>query len=127
MPRVVLPLAVYLHTQLGRCTGISFIDSTSLSIRKNARIAQRQVFRVDARQLAHCGKTLVAWFYGFTPHLMIKDQGELRALCLTPANLDDRRPVPRLARRLFGKLIGDRAYLSQPLAEQGWVRNGVGA
>ena len=53
---------------------------------------------------------------------MINDQGELPALCLTPGNVDDRRPVPRLARRLFGKLFGDRGYISQPLAEQLWVR-----
>lgn len=28
LPRFLLPLAVYLHTQYGPCTGISFIDST---------------------------------------------------------------------------------------------------
>ncbi len=47
-PRVLLPLGVYLQTQFGACTGISFIDSTSLSVCKNARIAQHRVFRVDA-------------------------------------------------------------------------------
>ena len=56
---------------------------------------------------------------------MINDQGELPALCLTPGNVDDRRPVPRLARRLFGKLFGDRGYISQLLAEQLWVRYGL--
>jgi DDE family transposase len=44
--------------------------------------------------------------------------GDLLAFCLTPGNLDDRRPVPRLVWRLFGKLYEDRGYLSQPLAEQ---------
>ena len=29
--------------------------------------------------------------------------------------LDDRRPVPHLAQGLFGKLIGDKGYLSQDL------------
>jgi hypothetical protein len=38
IPRVLLPIAVYLQTQLGDCTGISFIDSTALSVCKNARI-----------------------------------------------------------------------------------------
>jgi transposase len=114
MPRMLLPLTVYLHTRLGRCTGISFIDSTSLSVCKNARIAQHRVLRVDARR----GKTSVGWFYGFKLHLVVNDQGELLALCLSPGNVDDRRPVPRLARRLFGKLFGDRGYISQPLAEQ---------
>jgi hypothetical protein len=90
-PRRAPPLAAYLHTQPGRCTGISFIDSTSLSVCENARIAQRQVFRVDALR----GKASVGWFYGFKLHRVIIDQGELLLRCLTPGNVDDRRPVPR--------------------------------
>jgi hypothetical protein len=113
MPRVLVPLAVYLQTQMGMCTGISFIDSTSLSVCKNARIAQHRVFAVDARR----SKMSVGWFYGFKLHLVVNDRGELLAVCLTPGNVDDRRPVPRLARRLFGKLFGDRGYISQALAE----------
>ena len=31
MPRFLVPLAIYLHTQRGDCTGISFIDSTAWS------------------------------------------------------------------------------------------------
>jgi hypothetical protein len=31
------------------------------------------------------------------------------AFCLTLGNVDDRRPVPRLIKRLFG----DRGYISQ--------------
>jgi Transposase DDE domain len=118
IPRVVVPLAIYVHTQLGACNGISFVDSTALSVCKNARIAQHRVFQVDARR----GKTSVGWFfgwfYGFKLHLVVNDRGELLAFCLTPGNVDDRRPVPRLARRLFGKLFGDRGYISQALAEQ---------
>jgi hypothetical protein len=32
--------------------------------------------------------------------------------------VDDREPVPVFCRRLFGKLIADRGYISQPLFEQ---------
>ena len=32
--------------------------------------------------------------------------------------MDDRQPVPRLAQHLFGKLVGDKGYLSQRLFEQ---------
>ncbi len=39
------------------------------------------------------------------------------AFTLTPGNVDDRKPVPRLAKNLFGKLFGDKGYLSQPLFE----------
>lgn len=121
IPRVLLPLAVYLQTQMGQCTGISFIDSTSLCVCTNARIAQHRVFRVDARR----GKTSVGWFYGFKLHVVVNDRGELLAFCLTPGNVDDRRPVPRLVRRLFGKLFGDRGYISQALAEQLFTTQGV--
>jgi hypothetical protein len=121
MPRVLLPLAIYLHTQLGTCTGISFVDSTALVVCHNARIRQHRVFRADARR----GKTSVGWFYGFKLHLVVNDRGELLAFCLTPGNVDDRRPVPRLVRRLFGKLFGDRGYISQPLAEQLLVEHGI--
>ena len=121
MPRVLLPLAVYLQTQLGSCTGISFVDATSLVVCHPARIRQHRVFRADARR----GKTSVGWFYGFKLHLVVNDRGELLAFCLTPGNVDDRRPVPRLVRRLFGKLFGDRGYISQPLAEHLLLEHGV--
>jgi hypothetical protein len=58
----------------------------------------------------------VDWFYGFKLHLIINDQGELLAFYLPPGNVDDRKPVPKLA-DLFGKLFGDRGYVSQELQE----------
>jgi hypothetical protein len=121
MPRVLVPLTVYLHTQLGACTGISFIDSTALAVCEDARIGQHQVFTVDARR----GKTSVGWFYGFKLHLVVNDRGELLAFCLTPGNIDDRRLVPRLVRSLFGKLFGDRGYISHKLAEELFISQGV--
>lgn len=48
---------------------------------------------------------------------MVNDRGELLQLCITPGNVDDRKPVPRLVRKLFGKLFGDKGYISQPLAQ----------
>lgn len=88
LPSVLAPLAVYLHTQLGACTGISFIDSTALKVCHTARIAQHQVFARDAAR----GKTSVGWFDGFKLHLVVNDRGEPLAFCLTPGNVDDRRP-----------------------------------
>ena len=40
------------------------------------------------------------------------------AFQLTPGNVDDRKPVPQMSNNLWGKLVGDRGYLSQPLFEQ---------
>lgn len=121
MPRVLVPLTAYLHTQLGLCTGLSFIDSTKLAVCHNARIRQHRVF-VDRAARGH---TSVDWFFGFKLHLVVNDRGELVAFCLTPGNVDDRTPVPKLAQRLFGKLFGDKGYLSQPLAERLFVEQGL--
>ena len=121
LPRVLVPLTVYLHTQRGVCTGISFLDSTALAVGHTARIGQHRVFAVDARR----GKTSVGWFYGFKLHLVVNDRGELLAFCLTPGNRDDRQPVSRLVRRLFGKLFGDKGDISQPLAEHLFIAHGV--
>jgi hypothetical protein len=121
MPRSLVPLALYLQTQRGGCTGISFIDSTSLAVCRPARIRQHRVFAVDARR----GKTSVGWFYGFKLHLVVNDRGDLLAFCLTPGNTDERKPVPRLVRRLFGRLFGDKGYLSAPLAEQLFCGQGL--
>ena len=41
---------------------------------------------------------------------------------LTPGNVDDRKPAPQMAERLWGKLVGDRGYISQPLFEQLFAR-----
>jgi len=121
MPTLLVPLVAYLHTQLGHCTGISFIDSTKLAVCHNARIHQHRVFAGRAAR----GKTSVGWFYGFKLHLVVNDEGELLAFCLTRGNVDDRRPVPKLAHRLFGSLYGDKGYLWQPLAEQLLVTQGL--
>jgi hypothetical protein len=121
MPTLLVPLVAYLHTQMGHCTGISFIDSTKLVVCHNARIHQHRVFAGRAAR----GKSSTGWFYGFKLHLVVNDQGELLAFCLTPGNVDDRRPVPKLVKGLFGKLKGSKGYLSQPLAEQLLMTHGL--
>jgi hypothetical protein len=113
MPSALVPLCGYLQTRKGRCSGISFVDSTSLAVCHNRRIHSHKVFAGCAQR----GKTSVDWFFGFKLHLVINDCGELLSLRLTPGNTDDRRPVLELVKGLFGKLFGDRGYVSQPLFE----------
>src|SRR5512139_307786 len=114
MPSVLGPLSAYLKSLYGRCHGISFIDSTVLSVCDNHRIHNHKVFA----GLAQRGKGSMGCFYGFKLHLVVNDCGELLACQITPGDVDDREPVPTLARRLFGKLIADRGYISQALFEQ---------
>jgi transposase len=114
IPSVLIPLCAYFrHACLGDCTGVSFIDSTSLDVCLNQRIASHKVFA----GLAERGKTSTGWFFGFKLHLVINDRGELLNVVVTPGNVDDRKPVPQLVRKLFGKVFGDKGYISQPLYE----------
>jgi hypothetical protein len=73
-------------------SGISFIDSTKISVCHNRRIGSHKVMA----EFAARGKTSVDWFYGFKLHLVINDQGELLGVKITAGNVDDRDPVPEL-------------------------------
>ncbi len=108
----LVPLWCYLRTRFGDCTGIAFVDATTLSVCHNLRIPQHKVFWDSARR----GRSSMGWFYGFKLHLAINDRGALLGCYLTPGNVDDRRPVPHLVRDLRGKLFGDKGYISQPLS-----------
>lgn len=52
-------------------------------------------------------------FFAFKLHLVFNDCRELLNPVLIPGNVDDRKPVPKLVHRLFGKLFGNKGYLSQ--------------
>ena len=114
MPSAFGPLSAYLKNLYGHCSGISFVDSTALSVCDNHRIHKHKVFE----DIAERGKDSMGWFYGFKLHLIVHECGELLACQITPGNIDDRKPVPALCKRLFGKLIADRGYISQSLFEQ---------
>ena len=117
--RVGIALYVYLYQCLGDCTGISYIDSTKLAVCNNRRIHQHRVF--DG--LAQRGQTSMGWFYGFKLHLVINEYGEIIAFDLTPGNVHDTHMLDQLDDTLFGKLFGDKGYLSNNkasnLAQQG--------
>jgi hypothetical protein len=113
MPSVFGPLSAYLKSLYGNCSGISFVDSTALEVCDTHRIHNHKVFE----GIAERGKGSMGC-YGLKVHLVINDCGEILACQITPGNVDDRNPVPTLCKRLFGKLIADRDYISQPLFEQ---------
>jgi len=114
IPSALIPLCAYLRSCYGECTGISFIDSTPLAVCHNRRIPRHRTFAGIAQR----GKNSMGWFFGFKLHLIVNERGELLACRLTAGNVDDRVPVPKLVQRLWGKLFGDKGYLSQPLTSQ---------
>lgn len=72
IPRVLVLLCAYLFACLGRCTGISFADSTPIAVCDNRRISQHKVFAGIAQR----GKSSTGWFFGFKLHLVVNDRGE---------------------------------------------------
>lgn len=116
MSQTLIPLILYLNSRKGNIRGISFIDSTSIPICHPKRAKRNKVFR----GLSGWGKSSVAWYFGFKLHLIINEQGELLACQITPGNTDDRVPVPTLTQNLWGRLFGDKGYISQKLWEELW-------
>jgi hypothetical protein len=113
VPSTLVPMCAYLRSCCGKCSGISFMDSTSLNVCHNRRIRQK-VFE----NLAASGKTSVDWFFGFKLHLVVNDRGELLNVMPTPGNTDDRTPVPQLLQQLFGKGFAHKGDVSQKLVKQ---------
>jgi hypothetical protein len=114
MPWSLMLLCCFLNTCKGEVTGISFVDSTPIEVCHPCRSRSHKVFK----DIAGWGKNSMGWHFGFKLHLIINDRGELLAFKLTPGNTDDRKPVPEMAQNLFGKLFGDRGYISQDLFEK---------
>ena len=48
---------------------------------------------------------------------MVDDCGEILSFSITRGNVDDRVPVPKMAKNFIGKLFGDKGYISKKLAE----------
>ena len=119
MPRVLVPLCGYFTHLKGKPTGISFVDSTSLKVCHNLRIPRHKVFDGIAAR----GKGTMGWFYGFKLHLIINHTGDILAIKLTPGNVDDRKPVPELTDNVFGKLYGDKGYISKALTGKLFEKN----
>lgn len=114
MPSAVGPMLLYLLSRMGQPRGVAFIDSTPLPVCHNKRICHHKGFAGQAAR----GKSSIGYSFGCKLHLVVNDQGELLSFRLTPGNVDDRKPVPSVVKRLWGKLFGDKGYASQPLFEQ---------
>jgi DDE family transposase len=109
IPSTLLPCCAYFRVCGGTCTGISFVDSTVVAVCHNRRIARHKVF---AERVAR-GTHSVGWFFGFKLHWVFNDRGEILSVRLTPGKVDDRKPVPPLVKDLFGRLFGDKGYVSR--------------
>lgn len=114
MQRISFPLFFFQKCLSEGTEGVAFIDSTILSVCHICRASSHKLFHGIARK----GKSTTGWFYGMKLHLIINHKSEIIAWKLTPGNVDDRKLVPDLVQGLFGKLYGDRGYISKDLFER---------
>ena len=115
--KAAMPLAIFLKTCcLGKCTGVSFIDSSPIRACHIKREHSNKVFRGVATK----GKSTIGWFFGLKLHLIINDKGEILDFMLTQGHVDDRDPLKHHSfhDKIFGKLFGDKGYICQSLFEQ---------
>jgi hypothetical protein len=114
MPRVLPALSLLMLKMCGETNGIAFVDSTTLTVCHNKRVKRNRVFA----GIAKSSKSTMGWFFGFKLHLVINDCGEIISFKVTQGNVDDRKPLPGLAKNLWGKLFGDKGYLSSELSQK---------
>ena len=120
---VAVPLALFIKKALlGKCTGISFVDSTPLRVCRNQRIHIHKTFKGIAQR----GKCSMGWFFGFKLHLICNECGELLNFMITPGDVDDRTPLEYNAFMdfIYGKLVGDKGYIGKNLFQRLFV-NGI--
>ena len=120
---VAIPLALFIkRVLLGKCTGISFIDSTPIRVCRNQRIHIHRTFKGIAQR----GKCSMGWFFVFKLHLICNEKGELLNFMITPDDIDDREPLKYNAfvEFLYGKLVGDKGYIGKELFQRLFV-NGI--
>ena len=120
MSEVTIPMVALLVSLLASPSTANYIDSTKLVVCHNRRIRRNKVFK----GLAARGKSSMGWFYGFKLHLIVNEKGELVSFFITPGNVPDNNieTVTKLAKRMTGKLFGDRGYISKDLFAALWSK-----
>ncbi|SFW72538.1 Transposase DDE domain-containing protein [Sinomicrobium oceani] len=118
--KCVLPMTIFLQTCcLGKCSGISFLDSTVLKACHYKREKQNKVFKGTAAK----GRGTMGWFFGFKLHIVINERGEIIDFLITQGNVDDRQPLKdkTFHDKVFGKIFADRGYIGKDLFEKLFV------
>ncbi len=81
------PMVIFLQTCcLGKCSGISFLDSTVIKACHYKREKQNKVFKgIASNERGNMG-----WLFGFKLHIVISQRGEILDFVITQGNVDDR-------------------------------------
>jgi hypothetical protein len=94
---------------------VTIIDSFPIHVCRFARARFSKLFKGIAAYGKELGNQT---FYGFRLHVKINSLGMIQAFDLAPANVHDIRMLRELTEGDRGILLGDRAYLSEPLHVQ---------
>ena len=112
--KVVPLLNDYLQSKYGRCNGITYVDSTSLSVCHNKRAKRHRVFKGKAQH----GKTSMGWFFGFKLHIAVNERGELLKVIFTSGDVSDITVLKELCENSWGTVYGDKGYISKKIADE---------
>lgn len=116
MPRVFYELMLFMCIySFGRCSCITFVDSTMIPVCHNLRRHFNKVFV----GLSKKERGTMEWCHGFRLYFTCKDSRESITFCLTAANVDDRddRVWSVFIKHLYGKVFIYRGYIKQELFE----------
>jgi hypothetical protein len=118
--KAMMPMAIFLQTCcMGKCTGISYVDSTPIRVCHIKREKQHKTLKKFATK----GQCSMGWFFGFKLHLVINDKGEIIDFLFTQGHVDDRNPLKNKSfhDKIFGKLFADKGYIGKDLFEKLFV------
>jgi len=108
--QLIIPISLFTkHYCLGKCTGISIIDSCPI----RTTHFKRRHSCLAMRSFVAKGKSSTGWFYGIKLHIIINDKGEIINFSITPGNVSDANKLllKSLTKNIFGKLVCDKGYI----------------
>jgi IS5 family transposase len=104
-------LFLYILMEPLKKAGIHFIDSAPLEVCHIKRACRHKVMA----GIANKSKNTKGWFFGLKLHLVVNGKQQIVACHITPANVDDRKPLGKLLRKLKGIVVADAGYVSHKL------------
>ncbi len=118
-PIAMMPLMLMLNCLYASCDGKSIVDSTTIKVCHIKREKRHKTFK----GIAVKSKGTMGWFYGFKLHIITNLKGELLNAHFSYANIDDRKGLINMCKKIFGDVIADKGYIGkefkQSLKSQG--------
>jgi IS5 family transposase len=102
-------LCLWLLMEPLKKAGLYFIDSAPLPVCHIKRASSHKVTAGIARR----SKNTKGWFFGLKLHIVVNPAQDIVAFHITPGNVDDRKPLRKLLRKLKGLCVGDAGYVSK--------------